>query len=249
MLLSIAIMAGLVGTSVLSSPMNPYLIGGGEVDGNLWPEIVYVENEEGGRCTAVIVGKEVLITAGHCVSPKDGTVTITNALDQSQELAFTAICDQAPKYQYDLLDMDFAICKSAFGEIKGAKPARIGRKPLKVNDVVTLTGYGCTKWDRTGNNNGTLKAGPATVISIPSQLEYAFITYGDTVLCFGDSGGPVYGNIDPSKDKHLVMGINSRTNLVTTSYLTAMYTKEVRTFIANWARHHKVKVCGISKKC
>ena len=223
------------------------LIGGEETALTNYPEMVYLVNERGGRCSGAIVGPQVILTAAHCIY---GEGNVRNYFDGPEYVSFDAVCETPNAWKQGRIDYDFALCKSTKGRIAGAKPATMGRRFLKKGDKITMAGFGCTSSNGYGGNNGILKTGPSQVdITTTSTYNY-FYAFNEPILCFGDSGGPVYSRLtNPLNQRHIIFGVNSRTNLISLSVLASTYTKPAHNYIASWAKRNKVGICGINMKC
>lgn len=233
--------------SLFAASFDPMLIGGRPALKGELPEILYISSGAA-RCSAVLVSDQVLITAAHCVKDKGevGPVSKTNIDFVREQVVYTAVCSQAPLYRDQIEDHDFALCKT--DKRLTAKPASVSKNPLKVNDIVLLTGYGCTSGDSggRGGNDGILRVGKAKVTKLPSVKDHWFYTEDTSALCFGDSGGPVMLS---EKKKHNVVGVNSRGDIRTLSLLTALFTPESVEFMESFAEENAVDICGITKDC
>lgn len=234
---------------------NPYLVEafndtliGGEITPHFhFPEAIYLINDEGARCSGTVIGPNVILTAAHCVS---GSGFVRNYFNRPEDVKFQAFCERTGQYASGSEDLDFALCKGTTGKIVGTHPATLARTGPKDGDQVLLTGYGCTIPGGGGGNNGDFKTGKAEVYMLPGGTYDWFVAMAkDAALCFGDSGGGAYRDMDPLKDRHLVIGVNSRGNIRDMSMLTATYLQKSQKFIKSWAKRKKVKICGVNMKC
>lgn len=228
------------------------LIGGKPVKDGEYPEVVRIRSCSSSgcaACTASVVGERTVITAGHCLKSDEISFKLEGVSHKAQ-------CESHPLYPHTE-DMDMALCKSE--KPMKTKYAHISLAGVKVRDVMTLIGYGCTEpRDENGNgggrggNDGILRVGEAPVIQLPreSPVNNWFYTRGDTTLCFGDSGGPAFERvIDPKNEIHYIAGINSRGNIRDLALLTAIYLPKGVSFMKDYERRHGVKICGIGSQC
>ncbi len=107
-----------------------------------------------------------------------------------------------------------------------------------------LTGYGCVQPGGGGGNDGTYRIGEAKVSSIPSR-DNDIVTRGGAALCFGDSGGPAFKYLNAEKTKRVVISVNSRGDIRTTSYLPATHTAMAKKFFKDFAEKNGLKICGV----
>lgn len=219
------------------------LIGGEEAYAEDFPATVYV-NSGGGRCTATLIGPEVLITAAHCVDDR-GTLFFTLLTGEQHR----ARCDHHRDYD-DNATADWALCKletPATGIVY--ETLSMDRTIPDRSDWILLTGYGCTRSGGGGGNDGTLRIGFAEVIRTPRRGDWDIITRGDVALCFGDSGGPAFytGGREGQFADRLMISVNSRGNIEDTSYLSKTLQNEVFSgWLKAWAADREVTVCGLS---
>lgn len=225
------------------------LIGGRPAVKGEYPEILYISSGNS-RCSATVVGEQVILTAAHCVKDHGqiGPVDKKPELIEFvlEQVVYRAKCFQAPLYRDKIEDHDLALCK--VDKKLTIKPAKVDKQGPKIGHSVVLTGYGCISEGGTGGNDGILRIGKAKVIKLPEGKNHWFYTEAATALCFGDSGGP---SMLSSKlhGKHKVIGVNSRGDIKTLSLMTALFTEESIKFMEDFIAEHKVDICGISKGC
>lgn len=210
-----------------------------------FPEVFYVANQVGDRCTATLVGKSAIITAAHCVSDSK----VIRVLVPS-EVKMYASCEMHPEYVGG--DFDVAMCKTD-RPIKDIPVASLSSRWPAIHERVMLMGYGCINPDRTGGNDGKLRLGYSNIYALPFggvNGEHWFYTMDDAALCSGDSGGPAF-EIRPDMPEvhHKVIGVNSRGNMRDLSLMTAVFDMAIRQFIMDWGRRLKVTVCGVNRDC
>ncbi len=103
-------------------------------------------------------------------------------------------------------------------------------------------GYGCINpknWWGGGANGADhqLRVGYAPVVAI-SSLE--FTTKGNSAVCFGDSGAPIMRGNGLS-----VIGLVSKGNISTTSYLARLDTQTFLEFAKNFMAKNHSSICGL----
>lgn len=224
--------------------MEPTLIGGTPAEKGDFPEIVYISNGSA-RCSATVIGPQVILTAGHCVADQGSIKNVDFVVDQ---IVFNAKCAEAPQYRDHTEDLDFALCKT--DRVIDVKYASVSKVGPRVGDSATLAGYGCIKKGGGGGNDGILRVGAAPVVSLPSGTNNWYGTDGASALCFGDSGGPSFVKVvSPKSDKHQVIGVNSRGDIDHVSYLTALWIDKSQKFFKDFASRNAVDICGITKEC
>jgi hypothetical protein len=140
-------------------------------------------------------------------------------------------------------------------EVTDVPPAIIAQR-VERDMIVKLSGYGCTRQGGDGGNDGIFRDGNARVINVPADdsTQFDFVTYGQAALCFGDSGGPAWFSVPgetfpDGRTKRYVVGVNSKGNISTTSYVSYLQKTKTKEFISAWASQHNVEVCGINADC
>lgn len=220
--------------------VQPTLIGGIPVDPKLYEAVLYTR-QGGSRCTSTIVGPRTLITASHCVD-NGGTASFL-----LKGVNYNSKCVHHPDYDRNET-ADWALCyidKTVAG-IRFESLSMDGSIP-KVGDTITLMGYGCTKPDGSGGNDGILRSGLAEVKRTPRNNDWDIVTQGKVALCFGDSGGPAF--YLKGADRYLI-SINSRGNIQDTSYLSKTLSNPVFSdWIKAWATEKNTTICGVNIDC
>lgn len=223
------------------------LIGGRPAFKGEFPEIIYISSGAA-RCSAVIVSDQVIVTAAHCVKDQGEIKPVSEKLVDfvHEQVVYTALCSQAPLYRDQIEDHDFALCKT--DKRLSVKPASVSKLAPRVGSKILLTGYGCLSGDNggSGGNDGILRVGKAKVTKLPEGSDHWFYTKDNSALCYGDSGSAAMLS---EKEKHKVIGINSRGDIKTSSLLTALFTPQSIEFMESFAEENKVDICGITKKC
>jgi hypothetical protein len=185
-----------------------YILGGTDTGPLRWGSVVALI--DGGfyfRCTAVMVGPRLALTAAHCLG---------EVLDSPWPLGIASQSDVRNPWSSDfrwstvrairLLDperdplTDWTV-DVAMLHLEGAFPRpfyAVYREPgvLTVGSPVVLVGYGSTDDDAPEASFGIRREGPAFVMTDdfqlpPNQAERLVAFGGATSACPGDSGGPV----------------------------------------------------------
>lgn len=207
----------------------PDLIGGVIADPAEFPASVWI-----GNCTGTVAGERVLLTAAHCVS-NGGTKSFSVGTTK-----YNARCSHHPSYRGNST-ADWAICL-VDKKVEGIAYEQVAKeKEYEIESEILLSGYGCRIWG--GGLDGKYRIGRAPVIRLPSGSNFDTVTRGKSALCSGDSGGPAWF-VKPSGERKLI-GVNSRSNTTTTSYLSSHWVETAQSFYKNWAQSNAVKICGI----
>lgn len=186
------------------------------------PQVVRIVNiNAGSACTATIVGPRVLLTAGHCAST-----------GQTVRFRFNGQIRQAVATKSTANDLSLALVSGTLN----ISPATIGGS-VRVGQLVNLVGFGCTQPGGTGGNDGILRAGLSRVVGFSGT---DFVTKRGAALCFGDSGGPAL-----VPNSLTVVGVNSRANILDTSFLERMDLQITRNFLKKFSVDNGVRISGI----
>ena len=227
----------LFGLSQIASKPEDKLIGGSPADPKSWPAS-FTTSQNGSRCTGTMVGPRVLQLAAHCVG-NGRTATIT-----ANGKTYASTCTHSPKYKNDAT-ADYALC--LMGEDVDVEwyesVLTKSTANLKVGDKLLLAGMGCTKPGGSGGNDGVFRIGEAPITRLPTN-DNDIVTKGTSALCYGDSGGSVFWKDE--KGIYKVAGINSRGDIRSVSYLSAVFTKDGNDFYSSWVVKNNAAICGIS---
>lgn len=219
--------------------VEPALIGGTPADPEKWPASVYARMGNS-ACSATVVGERVLLIASHCVS-NGGTARFNvGANAYSAVCAHTAGYPRNSTYDWSVCLIDRKVDGVPYEVVAAAKPDEV-----KVGATLRLTGYGCTRSGGGGGNDGVFRIGTAPITSVPPTTGASadIVTRGTAALCYGDSGGAAY--VERSDGSRVIVGVNSRGNISTTSYLPATYHAQFQAHVKAWASSKGVKVCGV----
>lgn len=222
--------------TVQTMAFEPMLIGGAPANAAEWPASVYAKAGSS-ACSATLVGERTLFMAAHCMG-NNGTVSFTAGANQ-----YKARCTHHPEYRKNST-ADWALCL-VDRPVTGVPFEVLGiEKTFAIGDNLLLSGYGCVKPGGGGGNDGIFRIGQAVVRGLPSGKNYDIVTKGGAALCYGDSGGSAY-LLHPSGERSIV-GVNSRGNIATMSYLPAVASKTFVSWAHEWAKtSNNVRLCGL----
>jgi hypothetical protein len=194
-------------------------------------------------CTATVVGKRTVITAAHCVS-NGGTIRFAAAGKN-----YSAACSHHQNYRQNST-ADWALCKTN-ADVTGIAFEIVNTKPdlLKQGANIQLSGYGCRQAGGRGGSDGRYRIGDSNIVRVPAptSTNHDIVTRGQgAALCFGDSGGPAFLYLDSDRKERVLIGVNSRGDIRTTSYLSSVSQATAITWMKAWADTNAVEICGIS---
>ncbi|MEL6317828.1 MAG: trypsin-like serine protease, partial [Pseudomonadota bacterium] len=217
----------------------PVVIGAEAADPAEYPA-TFVFATRGGRCSATAVGTETILTAAHCVAHRGSGVV---KLSDDTSIALT--CDHHPGYTLNRTK-DFALCRAA-APLAGLLFERVNTSIAfpKRGDEVRLLGFGCREEGGADGAFGALYTGRATVIGLPTGRSLDTVTQGGAALCFGDSGGGAYVELNSDGSDRALFGVNSRGDISDTSYLSTTATKDFLNFAVDWAKENQTTICGV----
>lgn len=214
------------------------LIGGSAADPKEWPASVYA-SMSGASCSGTVVADRTMLFAAHCVS-NNGTASFTVLGNR-----YTSKCTHHPSYKGNST-ADWALCL-VDRPVTGIEYENVNTDAalVKMGDALQLTGYGCIRKGGGGGNDGVFRIGTAPVIDLPqlSRSDYDIVTKGSAALCFGDSGGTVYKWLDAAHTQRVMVGVNSRGDISTTSYLPAYATPAFWDWAKGWETKNAQKLC------
>ena len=214
-----------------------YLIGATSADRDEFPGVFYTR-QGNSRCTGTVIGQSVVATAAHCVA-NGGSLSITY-----KEKRYSGTCTHSNLYRGNAT-ADWALCRLTTPLPDPiAETINTNADFLATGTDLILMGYGCTFPGGSGGNDGTLRIGQAPIIRLPSYSNYDIVTRGSSALCFGDSGGPSF-YVDSETGRRYQTGINSRGDIRSTSYLSALHTDAAMSFYRDWSSNQGVTICGL----
>ena len=155
-------------------------------------------------CTATAIGRDLLLTAAHCVQPGADYKLMGNKPGEKPDLKDISRIERDPQFDLKRLFAHLATADVALLKLAEPLPARIpaarlagDAETVAIGDTLVVAGYGVTKRgdDRL---DGILREGTLTVTGHPSSLEVRLfdpVTNGrhpGLGACTGDSGAPVF---------------------------------------------------------
>jgi hypothetical protein len=155
-------------------------------------------------CTATAVGRDLLLTAAHCVQPGADYKLVASAPGDTPVLKDTTRIEREPQFDLKrlighLATADVALIKLAEPLPARIPPLRIGNETetVAVGDTLVVAGYGVTMRGD-GRTAGTVRAAPLAVTGQPGSLQIRLFdpaTKGVRAglgACTGDSGAPAF---------------------------------------------------------
>ena len=247
--------------------VEPKIIGGRKSIVTNWPATFSFNN-----CTSTAIGPRVLLTAAHCVKHRaSGRLTVGGTAIDFQ-------CEHHPDYIASVAatggkttSADWALCVAISGSIPAKSfeviNTRVGQ--LKRGSEILLTGFGCNAQGGSDGGYGVQYEGEANINPVKNETDpdglpneqsplwarnYA-TAIGGAAVCYGDSGGAAYLFLDEAKQSRVVIGVNSRGNVSTVSYLSLTSAGAFESWIRSWAdtwadklNLKNLEICGISAK-
>ena len=201
--LVIAAAAILAGTAI--SQRAAAMVGGAPIAATEYGRsIVMILGSSGTACTASAIGRDLLLTAAHCVQPGSEYKLVGSESGEPPVLKAIARIERHPQFEMQrllnhLATADVALVKLAEPLPSRVMPARIGGETdfVNVGDTLVVAGYGVTvRGD--GRTGGTARAAALSVTGQPGSLQIRLFdpaTKGVNAglgACAGDSGAPAF---------------------------------------------------------
>ena len=155
-------------------------------------------------CTATAIGRDLLLTAAHCVQPGADYKLVASETDDAPVLKDVARIEREPQFDLKRLFGHLATADVALIKLAEPVPARIPpvriaseTETVAIGDTLVVVGYGVTvRGD--GRTGGTVRAAPLAVTGQPGTLQIRLVdpmTKGVSAglgACTGDSGAPAF---------------------------------------------------------
>jgi secreted trypsin-like serine protease len=155
-------------------------------------------------CTATAVGRDLLLTAAHCVQPGANYKLVASEPGDTLVLKDIARIEREPQFDLKrlighLATADVALIKLAEPLPARIPPVRIGSETetVAVGDMLVVAGYGDTvRGD--GRTGGTVRAAALAVTGQPGSLQIRLFDPATKGVrpglgaCTGDSGAPAF---------------------------------------------------------
>lgn len=173
------------------------IVGGAEDQGPLARRSVMVLSSNGGVCSAVVVARDVVLTAAHCVTGADEHRV--HFRDEAGEPVLIVPSAKAvhPGYNAKAIETRQRSIDLALVRVPQALPERFERATLSAarpgkNETITVGGYGLSR-DGDARTTGTFRTASLTVTEPygPSKILLWLQGKGVVGACQGDSGGPM----------------------------------------------------------
>ncbi len=204
--LAILIIAAAAGFAVFAiSQRGRAMVGGAQTAAtDFGRSVVMILGSAGTACTATAIGRDLLLTAAHCVQPGSDYKLVGSELGQPPILKAVAGIERHPQFDMQrllghLATADVALIKLTEPLASRIPLSRIGGETemVRVGDTLVVAGYGVTvRGD--GRTGGTVRAASLIVTGQPGSLQIRLfdpVTKGLTAglgACAGDSGAPAF---------------------------------------------------------
>jgi Trypsin len=170
--------------------------------------VVMVLGSAGTACTATAIGRDLLLTAAHCVQPGADYKLLGSEPGQPPVLKTIIRIERHPQFDLKRLFNHLATADLAVLKLAEQLPARIspaliaaGDEIVAVGDPLVIAGYGVTvRGD--GRTGGTARAATLVVTGQPGPLQVRLFdpaSKGSSAglgACAGDSGAPAFRILD-----------------------------------------------------
>ena len=183
-------------TLLQAQEVSSKLLGGEYAPSAAGRRTAYIESGEG-SCSGTLVGPNLVLTAGHCVSdsdiPSDYTVFVGDEAHSVESLwqheSYDPSAEDEDAAPYDLGMLVLSNSVTTYAPI----PILTGHR-LQKGEQYYLAGYGTNEdtWDTSRSFIDNFKIGATTLEYRDSSLLWGTHTPFGSSICAGDSGGPAY---------------------------------------------------------
>lgn len=199
-----------------------------------------------GNCTGVLIERQLVLTAGHCLSDLGGpTLVVAQFFSRSNKVSHTvqvlagalhpdyAGRASAENPKPELLGADLAVLKLAEPAPADRQPIAIARKPLdaaKARSILLGAGLRVPSDEGSG---GTLRVARVSAEVVTTGPTAVALGAAAGSVCRGDSGGPVASS---NGVWGVIIAIVRKKNLCNTTVFMAVIDPESRSFRTMVAR-------------
>jgi hypothetical protein len=191
--------------TLLIAPGAPAMVGGAPpAPAEFGRSIVMILGSGGTACTATAIGRDLLLTAAHCVQPGADYKLLGSEPGQPPVLKTIVRIERHPQFAMTRLFNHLATADVALIKLAEPLPARVsaaliaaGNETVAIGDSLVVAGYGVTvRGD--GRTGGTARVATLVVTGQPGPLQIRLfdpMTQGSTTglgACAGDSGAPAF---------------------------------------------------------
>ncbi len=203
---SALLLAGAAALTALQLTQRAHAMVGGAppAPAELGRSVVMVLGSAGTACTATAIGRDLLLTAAHCVQPGADYKLLGSEPGQPPVLKTITRIERHPQFDLKRLFNHLATADLALLKLAEPLPARISPAPIApdgeivaVGDPLVITGYGVTvRGD--GRSGGTARVATLVVTGQPGSLQIRLfdpVSKGSSAglgACAGDSGAPAF---------------------------------------------------------
>jgi secreted trypsin-like serine protease len=191
--------------AVAASASTVAMVGGAQpATSGAGQSVVMLDGSGGTVCTATAIGRDLLLTAAHCVQPGSQYKFLDNPTSREAKLKDVARIERHPKFDLKRLFAHLATADVALVKLAEPLPARIPAAPLggesenvAVNDAFVVAGYGVAARGAE-KLDGVVRAATLVATGQPGTLQIRLVdpkTKGDAPglgACTGDSGAPAF---------------------------------------------------------
>jgi Trypsin len=194
------------GLAALGLPLAAHAMVGGAAPAptEVARSLVMILGSSSTACTATAIGRDLLLTAAHCVQPGAVYKLLGSEPGQPPVLETIIGIERHPQFDIKRLFNHLATADIALIKLAEPLPARIspalvagGSEIVAIGDSLVVAGYGVTVRDD-GRTGGIARAATLVVTGRPGPLQVRLFDPMRKGLsaglgaCAGDSGAPVY---------------------------------------------------------
>ena len=191
-------------------------------------------------CTGVLVAKNVILTAAHCVKPTPPDQVFFGSKPSSKKGTFIAVSDTKahPDFDEDTLVNDVAMVGLAAKAPVAPLPVRLEAFDASFKNMnIRLVGFGVPS--ATAENDLRKRTGDSKIVSFTDDDFRFHATPAQT--CNGDSGGPALATID---GKEYVVGITSSGDSECKVYGRDIRVDTVLPFLQSYAKAYSAQTAA-----